>query len=125
MKKEILDVNYKGEVINHDPTAYTDSLDYLVKVIERHVEKSKNNLKGSPIVVAGGYGVGSKENFALIYKLADVLCTLTFQFGDKSVANLVGTSLFADGTAAVLMVGEEHPLYKDSQFKVLNGESFF
>lgn len=73
MKKEILDVNYKGEVINHDPTAYTDSLDYLVKVIERHVEKSKNNLKGSPIVVAGGYGVGSKENFALIYKLADVL----------------------------------------------------
>ncbi len=73
MKKEILDINYKGEVINHDPKAYTDSLDYLVKVIERHVEKSKNNLKGSPIVVAGGYGVGSKENFDLIYKLADVL----------------------------------------------------
>ena len=73
MKKEILDANYKGEVINHDPKKYTDASDYLVKVIERHVEKSKNNLKGSPIVVAGGYGVGSKENFSLIYKLADVL----------------------------------------------------
>ena len=73
MKKEILDANYKGEVINHDPKKYTDASDYLVKVIERHVEKSKNNLKGSPIVVAGGYGVGSKENFNLIYKLADVL----------------------------------------------------
>lgn len=73
MKKEILDANYKGEVINHDPKKYTDATDYLVKVIERHIEKSKNNLKGSPIVVAGGYGVGSKENFNLIYKLADVL----------------------------------------------------
>lgn len=57
--------------------------------------------------------------------LASELCTLTFQFQDKSVANLVGTSLFADGTAAVLMVGEEHPLYKDSQFQILAGESYF
>lgn len=73
MKKEVFDANYKGEVINHDPKKYTDATDYLVKVIERHVEKSKNNLKGSPIVVAGGYGVGSKENFNLVYKLADVL----------------------------------------------------
>ena len=73
MKKEILDANYKGEVVRHDPLKYTDPSDYLVKVIERHVEKSKNNLKNSPIIVAGGYGVGSKENFDLIYKLADIL----------------------------------------------------
>lgn len=57
--------------------------------------------------------------------LATELCSLTFQFQDKSVANLVGTSLFADGAAAVLMLGEEHPLYQKAQFKVLNGESFF
>jgi electron transfer flavoprotein alpha subunit len=55
------------------PKKYTDPSDYLVKVIERHIEKSKNNLKNSPIIVAGGYGVGSKENFDLIYKLAKVL----------------------------------------------------
>lgn len=73
MKEEILDANYKGEVVQHDPKKYTDLSDYLVKVIERHIEKSKNNLKSSPIIVAGGYGVGSKENFDLIYKLADVL----------------------------------------------------
>src|SRR5574344_707263 len=73
MKKEILDANYKGEVINHDPKKYTDASDYLVKVIERHVEKSKNNLKGSPIVVAGGYGVGSKENFDMLFDLAKEL----------------------------------------------------
>jgi len=34
------------------------------------VEKAKNNLKGSPIIVAGGYGVGSKENFDLLFDLA-------------------------------------------------------
>jgi electron transfer flavoprotein alpha subunit len=31
------------------------------------------NIKNSPIIVSGGYGVGSKENFDLLYKLADVL----------------------------------------------------
>ena len=34
------------------------------------------------------------------------LCSLTFQLGDLSKANLVGASLFADGAAAVLL-GEE------------------
>ena len=34
------------------------------------------------------------------------LCSLTFQLGDLSKANLVGTSLFADGAAAVVL-GEE------------------
>lgn len=57
--------------------------------------------------------------------LATELCSLTFQFNDKSVANLVGTSLFADGSAAVLMVGEEHPLASSGEFKVTAGESFF
>jgi len=44
-----------------------------VKVIERHIEKAKHNLKGAPIVVAGGYGVGSKDNFKLLFDLAKVL----------------------------------------------------
>ena len=63
MKKEVLDENYKGEVIHHDVAKYVPETDYVVKVINRHVEKAKHNLKGAPIVVAGGYGVGSKENF--------------------------------------------------------------
>ena len=57
--------------------------------------------------------------------LATELCSLTFQFGDQSVANLVGTSLFGDGAAALLMVGDEHPLAQNAQFEVLTGESFF
>lgn len=70
MKKEILDVNYKGEVIIGDVAKFVPESDYVVKVLERHVEKAKNNLKGAPIIVAGGYGVGSKEGFNLLYDLA-------------------------------------------------------
>ena len=46
---------------------------YVVKVIERHVETAKHNLKGAPVVVAGGYGVGSKEGFDLLFQLAKEL----------------------------------------------------
>ncbi len=45
----------------------------LVKVIERHREEKKVNLKAAPIIVAGGYGMGSKEGFQLLYELADVI----------------------------------------------------
>lgn len=73
MKKEILDENYKGEVIKHEVSKYVNNTDFVVKVIERHVEKAKHNLKGSPIVIAGGYGMGSKENFDMLYELAKEL----------------------------------------------------
>ena len=73
MKKEILSPTYQGEVIRHDVKKYVADTDYVVKVIERHVEKAKNNLKGSPIIVAGGYGMGSKENFDMLFDLAATL----------------------------------------------------
>lgn len=73
MKKEILDANHKGEVINLDPKKYVSDTDFVVEIIDRHIEKSKINIKNSPIIVAGGYGVGSKENFDLLFKLADTL----------------------------------------------------
>ena len=73
MKKEILDKNYKGEVVNHKVADYVSDADYVVKVIDRHVEKAKHNLKGASIVVAGGYGVGSKEGFDQLFELAKEL----------------------------------------------------
>lgn len=73
MSAEKIDDNYAGEVIYHDVAKYVPDTDYVVKVIERHVEKAKNNLKGASIIVAGGYGVGSKEGFDLLYKLAKEL----------------------------------------------------
>ena len=73
MKKEVRDSNYVGEVIELDAADYTRPEDFVIEVIDRNVEKSKVNLKGSPIVVCGGYGMGSKENFQMLHELADVL----------------------------------------------------
>lgn len=73
MKKEILDPAYKGKINKLDVSKYTSETDFVVELIERHMEKSKVNIKGAPIIVAGGYGVGSKENFNLLFELAEVL----------------------------------------------------
>src|SRR5574344_1580882 len=58
MKAEIKDANYKGQVIVEDVAKYVPDTDFVVKVLDRHVEKAKNNLKGASIIVSGGYGVG-------------------------------------------------------------------
>ena len=73
MKKEIFDPAHKGTVVNLDPAKYVSDADFVVEIIDRHIEKSKVNIKGASIIVAGGYGVGSKENFDLLFELADVL----------------------------------------------------
>jgi len=73
MKKEILDANYKGETVKHEVAKYVSNTDFIVSVIERHVEQSKVNIKGAPIIVAGGYGMGSKENFQLLHDLANTI----------------------------------------------------
>ena len=44
-----------------------------LKLIERHIEPRKLNLKGARVIVTGGGGIGSKENFKLIYDLAGVI----------------------------------------------------
>lgn len=73
MKAEVLDPAYKGEVIYEEVDQFVAPEDKMVEVLHRQVEKAKNNLKGASIVVAGGYGVGSKENFNLLRKLAEEL----------------------------------------------------
>jgi electron transfer flavoprotein alpha subunit len=72
MKKEILDENYKGEIKKVDVSILKDE-DFVVQIIERHIEKSKINIKNAQVIIAGGYGVGSKENFNLLYDLAEIL----------------------------------------------------
>ncbi len=70
MKKEILDPDYKGVVNNLNVADYVSDTDFVVCIIERHMEKSKINIKNSPILVSGGYGVGSKEGFDMLFELA-------------------------------------------------------
>jgi electron transfer flavoprotein alpha subunit len=73
MKKEIRSESYKGEVKKIDVASMVSAEDFCVEIIERHIEKRKVNLSAAPVIVAGGYGMGSKENFNLLYGLAEVL----------------------------------------------------
>ena len=73
MQKALYEGNAKGEVVYPDVAKYVPETDFVVKVIDRQVDAAKNNLKAAPIVVAGGYGVGSKENFDMLFQLAKEL----------------------------------------------------
>lgn len=54
------------------------------------------------------YLAGHPTGVALLVSVE--LCSLTLQWRDQSMANVVGTGIFGDGAAAVVMVGDEHPL---------------
>ncbi len=73
MKKEHVSSDHKGIVKNIDPSKWLKDEDFAIRIIERHIESRKVNIKNAGIIVSGGYGVGSKENFRLLYDLAAVL----------------------------------------------------
>lgn len=53
------------------------------------------------------------------------LCSLTIQPDDFSIANIISSGLFGDGAAAVLMVGNAHPLVRRDQPRVVDSCSCF
>lgn len=73
MKKEALAEPVAGCIKKIDVASVLTDADMAVEIIERHIEEKKIDIKGSQIIVAGGYGVGSKENFGLVFELAKVL----------------------------------------------------
>lgn len=73
MKKEIVNRNYRGEIKRINVSEFIRPEDLVVEIIERHMEARRVDIKSAQIIVAGGYGMGSKENFDLLYELADVL----------------------------------------------------
>jgi electron transfer flavoprotein alpha subunit len=73
MKKEPLPVPVQGEVKKVEVNKYLHDADFAVRIIERHIEDRKIDIKGASIIVSGGYGVGSKENFKQLFDLAAIL----------------------------------------------------
>jgi len=65
------DPNRHGEVV--EEKIELDQTLLALKLIERHVEPRKVNLKSARVIVAGGGGVGSKEDFRLIHELAGAI----------------------------------------------------
>jgi electron transfer flavoprotein alpha subunit len=65
------DMQRTGEIVE-EKVALADA-DFPLKLIERHREPRKVNLKGARTIVAGGGGVGSKPNFRVIHDLAGAI----------------------------------------------------
>ena len=64
-------LHVRGNVVRVEPQ-FADT-DFALEVIERTLQPSTVDLKSASVIVAGGAGVGSKENFNLLYELADAL----------------------------------------------------
>jgi len=63
--------DFKGKITKVD--SKLEDSDCLTEIIKRIREEKSVNLKGAQIIVSGGIGVETKENFKLIEELAHVL----------------------------------------------------
>ncbi len=65
------DWSHRGQVVAEP--VQLDPASLALKLIQRHIEPRKVNLKGARVIVAGGGGIGSKDNFQLIHELAGAI----------------------------------------------------
>ncbi len=65
------DVSRQGEII--EEKAELSQQDLPLEILQEHKRPKKIDLKAARIIVAGGAGVGSKDNFKLIWDLANCL----------------------------------------------------
>jgi electron transfer flavoprotein alpha subunit len=65
------DAKRKGKII--EEKVQLTKQDLPLEILEEHKRPKKVDLKASRIIVAGGAGVGSKDNFKLIWDLANCL----------------------------------------------------
>lgn len=73
MKKTPVENPRQGELRQIQADKYFADTDFAVSIIERHMEERKVDIKSAPIIVSGGYGMGSRENFGMLYELAALL----------------------------------------------------
>ena len=71
MQMPVAEENRQGEVVRCQ--ANLDGVELPLELVETHKRQKTVNLKAARIIVAGGAGVGSRENFKLIWDLAHCL----------------------------------------------------
>ena len=71
MRMAEADLSRKAEIVKL-PAKFAAG-DFPTEIIDRVMEAKSVNLKAAQIIVSGGMGVGSRENFALVRELAETL----------------------------------------------------
>jgi electron transfer flavoprotein alpha subunit len=71
MRMPVMDESRKGSVEKVTPKF--EPGDFDLEVLSRQVRHSTVNLKEAPVIVSGGAGMGSGDNFALLRELANLL----------------------------------------------------
>ncbi|MEA2692615.1 MAG: alkylresorcinol/alkylpyrone synthase [Acidobacteriota bacterium] len=81
--------------------------------------------------VAGAAGISRAADYVRAYPdqvavlLSVELCSLTLQGEDLSIPNLIASGLFGDGAAAVVVVGDEHPVSAPDGPEIVASRSVF
>lgn len=73
MKKEIVSNDYKGKVKKVKATDILNDSHEAVKIVKQELQARKVNLGAAQVIVAGGFGIGSAEGFAMLKELADTI----------------------------------------------------
>jgi electron transfer flavoprotein alpha subunit len=71
MRMPEVDTARRGEIVRFTPQLGVD--DFVLKILEYVPTVRKVNLKAARVIVAGGAGVGGKENFRMVWQLANAL----------------------------------------------------
>jgi len=71
MKLSAPDRSRKGRVVRFE--AVVDEEDLILEILHRDRKEKAVNLKAAQVIVSGGAGVGSRENFKLLFELAETL----------------------------------------------------
>jgi len=107
----------------------TPSLDALI-VNEMRLSQNISRMSIFGLGCAGGVAGFSKANIlakanpdAVVLLVAVELCSLTFLREDYSKSNFIGSSLFADGIAALIITGDHHINKTKNEIKFLATQS--
>lgn len=72
MKKNDINENNKGEIIEYNTNVYKDDFKTIIKKIVKQ-KKEFVDIQEADVIVSGGRGIGNKEGFDLLNKLAKEL----------------------------------------------------